>query len=75
MSDRSLLARRGRRLEYFTIGWNSIEGLMAVGAGAAARRVPRARRAVSGLQCRRRAARSAGLRAVLHAARRSHSLG
>jgi hypothetical protein len=43
VSDRSLLARRGRRLEYFTIGWNSIEGLVSVGAGVAARRVPRAR--------------------------------
>jgi divalent metal cation (Fe/Co/Zn/Cd) transporter len=30
------LARRGRRLEYFTIGWNSLEGLIAVGAGALA---------------------------------------
>ena len=34
--DRSALARKGRRLEYFTIGWNSIEGLIAVGAGALA---------------------------------------
>ena len=30
------LAQRGRRLEYFTIGWNSLEGLIAVGAGALA---------------------------------------
>jgi divalent metal cation (Fe/Co/Zn/Cd) transporter len=36
VSDRSLLARRGRRLEYFTIGWNSLEGLIAVTAGALA---------------------------------------
>jgi divalent metal cation (Fe/Co/Zn/Cd) transporter len=36
MSDRSILAARGRRLEYFTIGWNSLEGLIAVGAGALA---------------------------------------
>jgi divalent metal cation (Fe/Co/Zn/Cd) transporter len=28
--------RRGRRLEYLTIGWNSLEGVVAVGAGAAA---------------------------------------
>ncbi len=31
--NRSALAQRGRRLEYFTIGWNSLEGLIAVGAG------------------------------------------
>ena len=31
-----MLARRGRRLEYFTIGWNSIEGLIAVAAGVVA---------------------------------------
>jgi len=30
------LALQGRRLEYFTIGWNSLEGLIAVGAGALA---------------------------------------
>ncbi len=35
-NDRTSLARRGRRLEYFTIGWNSLEGLVAVGAGAVA---------------------------------------
>lgn len=34
--NRADLARRGRRLEYFTIGWNSLEGLIAVGAGALA---------------------------------------
>jgi divalent metal cation (Fe/Co/Zn/Cd) transporter len=26
-------ARRGKRLEYFTIGWNSLEGLIAIVAG------------------------------------------
>jgi divalent metal cation (Fe/Co/Zn/Cd) transporter len=31
--ERSLVARRGRRLEYFTIGWNAVEGLIAVIAG------------------------------------------
>lgn len=34
--ERAALARRGRQLEYFTIGWNSLEGLVAVAAGAAA---------------------------------------
>ena len=34
--QRAALAQRGRRLEYFTIGWNSLEGLVAVGAGALA---------------------------------------
>lgn len=29
-------ARRGKRLEYFTIGWNSLEGLIAIAAGAVA---------------------------------------
>jgi divalent metal cation (Fe/Co/Zn/Cd) transporter len=29
-------AARGKRLEYFTIAWNSVEGLIAVAAGAAA---------------------------------------
>ena len=32
-SDRSALIKRGRYLEYFTIGYNSLEGLIAVGAG------------------------------------------
>jgi divalent metal cation (Fe/Co/Zn/Cd) transporter len=32
--ERAMLARRGRWLEYFTIGWNSLEGLIAVAAGA-----------------------------------------
>lgn len=31
--DRASLVRRGRYLEYFTIGYNSLEGLIAVGAG------------------------------------------
>jgi divalent metal cation (Fe/Co/Zn/Cd) transporter len=34
--NRQAVARRGRRLEYFTIGWNSLEGLIAVAAGVAA---------------------------------------
>jgi divalent metal cation (Fe/Co/Zn/Cd) transporter len=33
---RSALARRGKQLEYFTILWNSLEGLIAVIAGAVA---------------------------------------
>ena len=31
--ERAHLVRRGRYLEYFTIGYNSLEGLIAVGAG------------------------------------------
>src|SRR5205807_4638398 len=34
--DRTILARRGRRLEYFTIAWNSLEGLVAIVAGVVA---------------------------------------
>jgi divalent metal cation (Fe/Co/Zn/Cd) transporter len=34
--DRLAAARRGRRLEYFTIGWNSVEALVAVAAGIVA---------------------------------------
>jgi len=34
--DRQALARRGRQLEYFTIAWNTLEGLVAVIAGAVA---------------------------------------
>jgi hypothetical protein len=34
--DRAALAQRGRQLEYFTIVWNSLEGLIAVLAGAIA---------------------------------------
>ncbi len=31
--DRAAAARAGRRLEYFTLGWNVIEAVVAVGAG------------------------------------------
>lgn len=34
--DRRALAQHGKRLEYFTIAWNSLEGLVAVVAGAIA---------------------------------------
>ena len=34
--DRTATVRRGRKLEYFTIGWNLLEGLVAVVAGAIA---------------------------------------
>jgi divalent metal cation (Fe/Co/Zn/Cd) transporter len=39
MADATILERiavlnRGRRLEYFTVGWNALEGLVAVIAGA-----------------------------------------
>jgi divalent metal cation (Fe/Co/Zn/Cd) transporter len=34
--DRDTVARRGRRLEYFTIGWNVLEGVVAVIAGITA---------------------------------------
>ena len=34
--DRQAIARHGRRLEYFNIAWNSLEGLVAVVAGARA---------------------------------------
>jgi len=30
------VVRRGKRLEYFTIAWNSLEGLVGIGAGAIA---------------------------------------
>jgi divalent metal cation (Fe/Co/Zn/Cd) transporter len=32
-SDRAALVIRGRRLEYLTIGWNSLEGIIAIIAG------------------------------------------
>ena len=32
-SNRATLIKRGRKLEYFTIGYNCLEGLVAVGAG------------------------------------------
>jgi divalent metal cation (Fe/Co/Zn/Cd) transporter len=31
--NRASIARRGRRLEYFSIGWNLLEGLVAIVAG------------------------------------------
>ena len=34
--ERPKIASRGRRLEYFTIGWNALEGIAAVFAGALA---------------------------------------
>jgi divalent metal cation (Fe/Co/Zn/Cd) transporter len=34
--DRTLLIRRGQRLEYFTIAYNSLEGLIGIAAGLAA---------------------------------------
>ena len=34
--ERRTIVQRGRRLEYFTIGWNTLEGLVAIGAGAIA---------------------------------------
>ena len=34
VSYRQALAARGKRLEYFTVAWNSLEGLIAILAGA-----------------------------------------
>jgi divalent metal cation (Fe/Co/Zn/Cd) transporter len=34
--DRATIVRRGRRLEYFTIAWNTLEGLVAIAAGVLA---------------------------------------
>jgi divalent metal cation (Fe/Co/Zn/Cd) transporter len=34
--DRMAMARRGRRLEYFTILWNTLEGIVAIVAGVIA---------------------------------------
>ena len=34
--DRQAVARRGKQLEYFTIAWNTLEGLIALVAGALA---------------------------------------
>jgi divalent metal cation (Fe/Co/Zn/Cd) transporter len=34
--ERAAVVRHGRRLEYFTIAWNALEGLVAVVAGAIA---------------------------------------
>jgi divalent metal cation (Fe/Co/Zn/Cd) transporter len=36
LTTRASIVLRGRRLEYFTIGWNILEGLVAVVAGAIA---------------------------------------
>ena len=36
IADRTAFVQRGRRLEYFTIGWNAVEGAVAVAAGAVA---------------------------------------
>jgi divalent metal cation (Fe/Co/Zn/Cd) transporter len=36
LTNRQLLANRRKRLEYFTIGWNTLEGIVAVIAGALA---------------------------------------
>jgi divalent metal cation (Fe/Co/Zn/Cd) transporter len=36
LTSRMAIARRGQRLEYFTIVWNTIEGLVAILAGAIA---------------------------------------
>lgn len=33
VSDRAVFIGRGRRLEYFTIAWNAVEGLVAVASG------------------------------------------
>jgi len=35
-ADHAGIIRHGRRLEYLTIGWNSLEGIVAVGAGVLA---------------------------------------
>jgi divalent metal cation (Fe/Co/Zn/Cd) transporter len=35
-AERVSVAARGRRLEYFTIGWNALEGITAVAAGVTA---------------------------------------
>ncbi|HXM95215.1 MAG TPA: cation transporter [Candidatus Dormibacteraeota bacterium] len=34
--ERTAVVRHGRRLEYFTVGWNAIEGLVAVAMGVIA---------------------------------------
>jgi divalent metal cation (Fe/Co/Zn/Cd) transporter len=35
-AERSTLVSRGRKLEYLTIGWNAVEGIVAIAAGAMA---------------------------------------
>jgi divalent metal cation (Fe/Co/Zn/Cd) transporter len=37
--ERTAVVRRGRTLEYFTIAWNAMEGLVAVAAGVIARSI------------------------------------
>ena len=32
-ADRARHLKRGRRLEYFTLGWNMVEAVVAIGAG------------------------------------------
>ena len=36
IAERAAVAQRGRRLEYFTVAWNSLEGLLSVFAGTMA---------------------------------------
>ena len=36
LRDRTALVHRGRKLEYFTIAWNAVEGLLAVVMGVLA---------------------------------------
>jgi divalent metal cation (Fe/Co/Zn/Cd) transporter len=36
ISDRATFARQGRKLEYFTIAWNAVEGIVGVVAGGTA---------------------------------------
>lgn len=36
IDDKIAATRHGRRLEYITIGWNSLEGMLAIGAGLVA---------------------------------------
>ena len=38
-TDREVIAQRGRRLEYFTIAWNVLEGVVAIVAGGFARSI------------------------------------
>jgi hypothetical protein len=33
IADRALHLKHGRRLEYFTLGWNALEAAVAIGAG------------------------------------------
>jgi hypothetical protein len=34
--ERTAFVRRGRRLEYFTVAWNAVEGLVAIATGVIA---------------------------------------